>query len=210
MLTDASGEYLFDGLMPGSYMVRFVLPMDYVFSPQDQGMDDAMDSDPDPATGITACVELQAGEVNLTVDAGMYVPDVPGDEGCTHGYWKNHESVWPMTGYAVDDDFDTVFGTDYFDPDITLYDAIEQGGGGVIMVARHGVAALLSAAHPNVYFGLTEAEVISLVQAGDGGTLEYHVEMGCPLDKDGERNVDEEEEDEEFDSVGRNGLLTDK
>ena len=44
-------------------------------------------------------------------------------------------------------------------------------GGGLNMVARHGVAALLSAAHPNVYFVLTEAEVINYVQAADGAIL---------------------------------------
>lgn len=190
MQTDAGGNYMFDGLMPGSYMIRFILPMDYEFSPQDQGTDDTMDGDPDPMTGITACTDLEAGETDLTWDAGMYMPPA-GGEGCTHGYWKNHESVWPMTGYAMGDDFDTVFGVDLFDPDITLYDAVTMGGGGVRALARHGVAALLSAAHPNVYFDLTEAEVIAYVQAGDKDILEYYVELGCPLDKDGDREEDE-------------------
>jgi hypothetical protein len=207
MQTDANGEYLFDGLTPGSYMIRFALPTDYQFSPQDQGMDDAVDSDPDPATGITVCIDLEAGETDLTWDAGMYMPPA-GGEGCTHGYWKNHESVWPMTGYGLDDDFDTTFGVDLFDPDITLYDAVVQGGGGVKRLARHGVAALLSAAHPNVYFDLNEAEVIALVQAGDADMLEYYVELGCPLDKDGER--EEEDDFDDFDQVGRNGLLSDE
>ncbi len=205
MQTDANGNYLFDGLAPGSYQVEFVLLMGYQFSPQDQGMDDAMDSDANPATGMTICIDLEAGETDLTWDAGMYMPPT-GGEGCTHGYWKNHESVWPMTGYALGDDFDTTFGVDLFDPDITLYDAVVQGGGGVNRLARHGVAALLSAAHPNVYFDLTEAEVIALVQAGDADMLEYYVELGCPLDSDGER----EDDFDDFDQIGKNGWLTDR
>ncbi|MFH1701635.1 MAG: SdrD B-like domain-containing protein [Candidatus Zixiibacteriota bacterium] len=70
-MTDADGYYLFTDLQPGDYSVHFVVPEGYTFSPMDQGMDDAMDSDADPSTGMTGCYTLVAGEINLTVDAGL-------------------------------------------------------------------------------------------------------------------------------------------
>jgi hypothetical protein len=90
------------------------------------------------------------------------VPEEDGDgEGCTPGYWKNHLDAWPPTGYAPGDDFDTTFGVDLFDPDITLDDAVNAKGGKVNRLARHGTAALLSAAHPDVDYSLSVAEVIA-------------------------------------------------
>jgi uncharacterized repeat protein (TIGR01451 family) len=73
MLTDADGYYLFEDIMHGKYRVQFVLPDGtWFFSPQNVGMDDAIDSDADPMTGISDCVELDIGETDLTIDAGMY------------------------------------------------------------------------------------------------------------------------------------------
>ena len=78
--TDASGFYLFDNLKPGEYCVRFDLDTvpDSVcesespeFTTQDTGSDDALDSDADPTTGVTAAVTPAQGETDLTVDAGI-------------------------------------------------------------------------------------------------------------------------------------------
>ncbi|KGK97722.1 hypothetical protein LI82_08045 [Methanococcoides methylutens] len=69
--TDANGMYLFTGLAPGDYYVEFVAPVGYIFTPPDQGADDAMDSDADPTTGKTVCTNLESGETDLTWDAGM-------------------------------------------------------------------------------------------------------------------------------------------
>ena len=57
------------------YQVQFILPSGYAYSPQDQGSDDALDSDADPATGTTICTTLAPGENDLTWDAGMYLMD---------------------------------------------------------------------------------------------------------------------------------------
>jgi hypothetical protein len=84
-------------------------------------------------------------------------------------------------GYAPGDDFDATFGTDYFDPDITLLEAVWARGGGVNRLARHGTAALLSAASPDVAYPYTVDEVIAAVQAGDAGMLADANELGCPL-----------------------------
>lgn len=102
--------------------------------------------------------------------------------GCTPGYWKNHLDSWTPTGYSPNSDFDTTFGVDFFDPDITLEQAVWARGGGVNRLARHGAAALLSAAHQDVNYPLTVAEVIAIVQAGDADTLVRFNELYCPLD----------------------------
>jgi hypothetical protein len=107
---------------------------------------------------------------------------VPGGEGCTPGFWKNHLSDWSASGLSPSDDFDSTFGVDLFDPDITLGQAIRLGGGGVRKLARHGTAALINALHPAVDYPLNAAEVIAAVQAGDSDTLADYNELGCDID----------------------------
>ncbi|MBP7299937.1 MAG: PKD domain-containing protein, partial [Methanoculleus sp.] len=68
--TDANGEYLFDNLAAGDYIVEFSLPKDYTFTKKDAG-DDTKDSDADQATGRTAKITLKAGEKQLQWDAGL-------------------------------------------------------------------------------------------------------------------------------------------
>ncbi len=69
--TSGGGAYNFTGLTPGDYYVEFVLPAGYAFSPQDQGGDDALDSDADTTTGKTAVTTLVSGENDTTWDAGL-------------------------------------------------------------------------------------------------------------------------------------------
>lgn len=114
---------------------------------------------------------------NIRIEA----EDQNGDEGCTPGYWKNHLDSWAATGLSPADDFDTTFGVDLFDPDITLEQAVRAKGGHENRLARHGTAALLSALHPDLDYSISAAEVIALVQAGDADTLEQFNELGCPL-----------------------------
>ena len=70
--TNENGIYLFTGLEPGSYCVMFSKPDDFVFSPQNQGGNESLDSDADPDTGKSDIVTLRAGETNIRVDAGAY------------------------------------------------------------------------------------------------------------------------------------------
>jgi len=70
--TDADGFYIFDDLQPGDYYVVFDLPEGYQFTLQDQGADDAFDSDADMQTGMTICTTLEEGENDMTWDAGIY------------------------------------------------------------------------------------------------------------------------------------------
>lgn len=106
-----------------------------------------------------------------------------GGEGCTPGYWRqpHHLDDWVPTGYAPGDIFDAVFSTSYFTPTYTLFDAIWEGGGGINRLARHGTAALLSAAHPDVDYPYSVAEVIAMVQSGTIDPLAQANELGCSI-----------------------------
>jgi hypothetical protein len=94
----------------------------------------------------------------------LYVQVVPGDEGCSQGYWKNKLSQWSDTGYSPNDDFDATFGVNAFSPNIKLKTAIDLNGGGLKKLARHAVAALLNAGDPDVAYALAPNEVITLVR----------------------------------------------
>jgi len=72
--TDSNGYYLFENLTPGTYYVEFVKD-NWTITIQDFGSNDELDSDADVQTGQTGTYILAAGEVNLTVDCGMYSSD---------------------------------------------------------------------------------------------------------------------------------------
>jgi protocatechuate 3,4-dioxygenase beta subunit len=81
MNTDANGNYLFDGLEPGTYKVTFGSPgANYELTIQDAGTDDAQDSDADESNGLmTITTVLESGESDLTLDAGFFIPGKIGD-----------------------------------------------------------------------------------------------------------------------------------
>jgi len=84
LTTDANGNYLFTGLKPGTYSVQFdktTLPAGYSFTSQDQGLNDAADSDANPADGKTIQTVLDSGESDLTWDAGIVAPVLKGSIG---------------------------------------------------------------------------------------------------------------------------------
>jgi|GEM_PF-3628137 len=70
-VTDGTGFYIFDQLCPGNYSLQFIPPAGFVFTLQNQGGDDE-DSDANPATGSTVIFTLGDGEVNPTIDVGLY------------------------------------------------------------------------------------------------------------------------------------------
>jgi protocatechuate 3,4-dioxygenase beta subunit len=75
--TDADGNYKFNNLPVGaSYQVKFLnIPAGFVFSPADQGANDAIDGDANKQ-GITGIIVLPntPNAAVLTVDAGIYSP----------------------------------------------------------------------------------------------------------------------------------------
>jgi len=76
--TDVTGYYHFDNLPPGDYFVRFNNRNLYVPSPQNEGGDDALDSDADRVTGRTPITTLVAGENDNSWDAGFFLVDIKG------------------------------------------------------------------------------------------------------------------------------------
>ena len=71
-VTGADGLYGFANLLPGEYRVRFGdRPAGSVFSPADAGASDALDSDVN-SSGDSPVLSLLSGEVNTTMDAGVY------------------------------------------------------------------------------------------------------------------------------------------
>ncbi len=76
MYTDDTGHYLFTHLPPGDYYLWFEAPGGgYEFTFQDSGPD-ALDSDADRDSGITATTTLVYGEEDLTWDAGIFKPSL--------------------------------------------------------------------------------------------------------------------------------------
>lgn len=69
--TDANGFYHFD-VLPGDYKVSFIAPPGLLFTQPNQGGNDALDSDVDPAMGMTGVYTIAPGETNFTIDAGLF------------------------------------------------------------------------------------------------------------------------------------------
>ncbi|MDY3559962.1 Ig-like domain-containing protein [Gemmata sp. JC673] len=73
-ITDVNGQYLFDNLDVGTYVVEFNRPGGERFAAPDVGGDDALDSDPDPLSGR---VVVSVAEDQLHIDAGFYYNAAP-------------------------------------------------------------------------------------------------------------------------------------
>ncbi|WP_420151007.1 SdrD B-like domain-containing protein [Spirosoma sp.] len=78
--TDSNGNYSFGGLSPYIFRIRFYLPIGYTFSPVDAprpSFQDFFDSDAG-ASGYSHVIYLNDGEVNNTIDAGMFIKEPEG------------------------------------------------------------------------------------------------------------------------------------
>ena len=65
--------------------------------------------------------------------------------GCSPEFWKNNLNLWKEVGIEYNSDFDETFGSDYFEPNITLEEAISKEGVGTNHLASSGTAAYLNA-----------------------------------------------------------------
>ncbi len=110
--TGPAGDYLFTDLDPGAYCVLFPSDLDDAldcgpgstarYTVKNAGSDSAKDSNANP-DGTTDVVDLEAGESDLTIDAGLFCPE-PGQIG---------DFVWEdCNGNGIQDDADTPPGSD--------------------------------------------------------------------------------------------------
>ncbi|MBT6011123.1 MAG: choice-of-anchor D domain-containing protein [Candidatus Marinimicrobia bacterium] len=77
-ITDANGRYSFTNLSPNTYRLYFTgLPAGYVFSTQDAGGDDSVDSDINAGTGESAALVISSGVYLSSLDAGVYQQSAP-------------------------------------------------------------------------------------------------------------------------------------
>jgi len=125
--------------------------------------------------------------------------EVLGSEGCTPGYWKNHQSRWAATGFSTSQTLESVFDIPdaYGVDNSTLLAALSFKGGPAVadaarLLLHHAVAALLNASHPGVDYPRTPASIIADVNAalatGSRSTmlalkdaLDRDNNLGCPL-----------------------------
>jgi len=63
--------------------------------------------------------------------------------GCTPEFWKDNLELWKFLDVDYNSDFDDTFGSNYFEPNIILKQAINLEGPGLNHLARSGVAAYL-------------------------------------------------------------------
>jgi hypothetical protein len=150
---------------------------------------------------VTATIPPEYCELpNVVIHSASDCCAVPGDEGCTPGYWKNHPDCWecfdPETPLCDVFTVPAELQEEFCDDD--LMDAMNYGGGpGVEGAARnlfrHATAALQNACDADVAYPLTVAGVIDLVNdalaTGDRGEIDAaknilagYNEAGCPQD----------------------------
>lgn len=106
-------------------------------------------------------------------------------EGCTPGFWKNHEDLFPVPAGS---DFDTLFFGDFFNPDITMGEAVDLNGGHLNALTRHAAAGYLNSLILDDY-PLSTASVVGLFNSafssGDYNSakdlLDQYNNMYCPL-----------------------------
>ncbi len=105
-----------------------------------------------------------------------------GMEACSQGFWRNHFERWGPTGFTTETLLLEAFEiTDLsspeipgnFDVNITLGTAIGNIGGVLGQALLQGTAALLSAAHPDVDFPATVAQVRMIMQAAFAGEITF-------------------------------------
>src|SRR5262249_54347982 len=132
---------------------------------------DAQDPDIDATGHCTSplgCFDLFQG-VTCSAPVTVTVDPTRVAQGCSPGYWKNNADKagavqWLPTGYSPGNGFDQTFGITLFGPSLTLQQALGLNGGDQNALARQAVAALLSAAHPQVGYPLSKQAVLVLMQ----------------------------------------------
>lgn len=200
-VTGDDGAYLFADLSAGSYVVEFVAPDGYLFSPPGQAADDSLDSDADPTTGRTVCIEVVEGEDTSFWSAGMYIPtdsDEPDDPGCTRGkgYWKNHagfgsqldqlSDLLPISLGAAGEDKSLHVNDVRIAVDVLAMKTYGCPKNGITKLYAHLLAAKL-----NIAAGADAEKVVATIDEADAFLADRDWHAWKELDKDARRLVAE-------------------
>jgi hypothetical protein len=215
------GVITLTGFAPNSYIDRFtvvdnnegeppvVLRVDGTqvgaSTPQGEGLVEVVNTTSQPVINTSATFTLGTSAADQVTGSGgidnikvCTRQEELGDEGCTPGYWKNHEDSWAATGFTPGQSLESVFNVpDGFGlDDVTLLAALSlstgpgtQGGAQILL--HHAVAALLNASHPGVDYPRTAASIIADVNAALTGSragmialkdaLDADNNLGCPI-----------------------------
>ncbi|MFT5744983.1 MAG: hypothetical protein ACI920_000349 [Saprospiraceae bacterium] len=102
--TDVFGNYIFDGLNPGTYTVRIVAPTGYEITTPNACGDDTTDSDANQNDGTTNAITLSAGQCYLDLDIGISEIcanfDDPGEICCDQMLCAPGNTPDPLTSIA--------------------------------------------------------------------------------------------------------------
>jgi hypothetical protein len=134
--------------------------------------------DPNPMVNtVTAAYKVQDLPNILTGSASCSVNVKPPDQGCTPGFWKNHEELWDGGTDDVTKTIKTYLGFNSvfqvssaqsgLDNSVTLSQALEVSGSDLMALNRHAAAALANA-DSGINFGFTVGAVIALYQDAVG------------------------------------------
>jgi hypothetical protein len=121
--TDSEGNYIFQDLPPGDYIVKFTAPERARFTLPKQG-DGANDSDAD-ASGYTATYTLAPGESINTVDAGLFtLSSIAGN--VYHD--ANNDGMFDPTESGIGGVGLTLTGVDAFGNAVSLSTTTDENG----------------------------------------------------------------------------------
>jgi len=124
----------------------------------------------------------------FTCSTGNVTPPPPPKHSqyCSHGYWKQSHHFDNWVGYSPNQQFSSVFDNAF--PGETLFEVLQNGGGGLNRLGRETVGALLNAGKLS-NFPYTQSQVKSMFNAAYPGsnsaynTLadKFELDENCPL-----------------------------
>ncbi|MEZ4555911.1 MAG: SdrD B-like domain-containing protein [Caldilineaceae bacterium] len=171
-VTSAAGLYKFTHLPGGAYSLHFATPSGMTPTRRDAvtgANGDAVDSDIDPATGLTIPTELARQEVDLTWDAGFVRPAAVGDfvwlDRNANGLQDAGEAgvagvTVTLTGAGADNAFDTA--------DDLVRTTTTSAATGSTAPGVYGFDGLPPGRYA-VHFALPAGYLFTQLQAGDDG-----------------------------------------
>ena len=161
--TDASGHYLFEGVQPGTYIVRWDLSSvtnDYRITAAHQGDDDTLDSDgvSGDVGGLVDTQEMQilAGTTHLSVDLGL-VETLPAIKAAALDDLDTALAAYLLANYYTEENWEAL-KTAKTDGDSAIQAATDPEG---VAMARDAALAAMDAV-PTVAETLAEAKATAL------------------------------------------------